>query len=124
MGTPRPVNLNLMTIAFPLPAIVSILHRISGVILFLSMPFWIYALQQSLSSDNDFSQLQQCMSEGWIKFFVWLSLSALVYHFIAGVRHLFMDLGWGDSLQAGRVSSRMVMLVSVIIILVVGYWLW
>lgn len=120
----RPKNLNLLTIRFPLPAIVSILHRISGVVLFLMIPFLLWGLKLSLASAQDFDDVRQFMAYPLCKLIIWLLLSAFIYHFIAGIRHLLMDVGIGETLKGGRFSAKLTLLISAICILLLGRWLW
>lgn len=124
MQQKRPVNLNLSTIKFPVPAIVSILHRISGFLLFFAIPFFLWLLQQSLSSADGFAQVEQIMSNFFVKFITWAFLSALIYHLLAGVRHLLMDLGLGETLKKARATALVMLVISIICILWLGYWLW
>lgn len=120
----KPVNLSLMTIRFPLPAIVSILHRISGFLLFLSIPLFIIMLQASLASEQKFANLRLCMTHPFMKFFWWVIISFLIYHLIAGIRHLLMDAGVGESKEGGKQGALIVMILSVIFILLAGFWIW
>lgn len=120
----RPVNLNLFTIHFPIPAIVSILHRISGVILFLCIPLLLCGLNCSLTSQQDYDNLHQFLTLPLSKFVIWLLLAAFVYHFVAGIRHLFMDLSLGVELRSGTLAAKLVLIVSLFLIALLGYWLW
>lgn len=124
MAKQRPVNLNLFTIKFPIPAIVSILHRISGFILFLCIPFLLWLLQISLSSINHFDELQAFLGQPLVTILVWGVLAALFFHLVAGIRHLLMDLGFGESLKAGRFSAWAVVILSIALTLIAGVWLW
>lgn len=124
MHKKKPVNLNLMTIRFPITAIVSILHRISGVILFLVIPGLLAILSLSLRSQYDFNNLVITLQAPSVKFVTFLILAALVYHLIAGIRHLIMDLGFGEEKQSGKIGARIVLVISVVIIAVIGAWLW
>lgn len=125
MKVERPINLDLTKFRFPPMAIVSILHRISGVVLFLFIPLMLYLLHQSLSSSVNFELLQQRLDDsGWMKLWVWLLLSAALFHLIAGIRHLMMDLGIGESLKAGRFTAYLVFALSLIAIILSGVWLW
>lgn len=124
MNNLRPKNLNLFTIHQPLPAIVSILHRISGFLLFLLIPVMLWGFYLSLKSPNDFESVRAFFSTPWMKGVVWVVLSAFLYHFVAGIRHLLMDLEIGIELKSGRISSLITCLVSVILILLAGLWLW
>jgi succinate dehydrogenase / fumarate reductase cytochrome b subunit len=120
----RPKNLNLLTIQFPIPAIVSILHRISGFILFLLIPFLLWALQLSLTSEQGFDDIHQETTSLCAKVIIWLALSAFIYHFIAGIRHLLMDIHIGESLRSGRVGSILTLIISALLIIITGIWLW
>lgn len=124
MNKKRPVNLDLTTIKFPLPAIVSILHRISGVILFLLIPLLIWILDNSLFSENSFDTVQAYANTWIVKLLIWLSLSALIYHLFAGIRHLLMDTGWGETLPAARKSAKIAIVLTVIVMILLGIWLW
>jgi len=120
----RPVNLNLMTIRFPLTAIVSILHRISGVLLFLAIPLLLWLFQLSLNSAHDFHYVVALLTGSLMKLVTLILLASLVYHLLAGIRHLLMDVGIGESLQLGRLGARLVLGASIIFTLVIGAWLW
>jgi succinate dehydrogenase / fumarate reductase cytochrome b subunit len=120
----KPKNLNLFTLRLPLPAIVSILHRFSGVILFFFAPFFLWGLQLSLASAESFNYLHSILTCPGCKFLLWGSLSALIYHLIAGIRHLFMDIGIGEELNSGRLSAKWAMGVSIVFIVLTGFWLW
>lgn len=120
----RPVNLNLFTIKFPIPAIASILHRISGIILFLLIPLLLWMLQASLASEKQFLELKNSLDSFGFKFILWVFLAALFYHLFAGIRHLLMDTGVGESLQAARFSAWCVMVLTVMVVILTGIWLW
>ncbi len=123
MRSSRPKNLNLLTIHFPLPAIVSILHRASGAVLFLLIPCMLWLLQISLTYEG-FDAIQQWMGSFFVKVVVWLLLAAFFYHLVAGIRHLLSDLHIGDTLKAGRRGAIITFVVSGLIILLAGVWLW
>lgn len=120
----RPKNLDLMTFSFPVTAITSILHRISGFALFFAVAFLLYALQISLASEQGFAELQGIMSGFFVKLFVWLCVSALAYHFVAGIKHLLMDMGFAEERQSGATASWAVLVISAVLILLAGVWVW
>lgn len=124
MNNKRPVNLDLTTIRFPITAIVSILHRIAGVILFVSIPLLLWALQQSLMSTDDFEQLRDCLRAPLVRFIMWGVLSALWYHLFAGIRHLLMDWGIGESKVGGKLSAKITLGLAIIAIIATGIGLW
>lgn len=124
MNTTRPINLDLLTIKMPIMALISILHRISGILLFLLMPIMIYCLDLSLKNAATFTDLQQKLSGLSLKFVIWLFFSSLGYHIIAGIRHMLMDAGFGEALCAARFSSRIVLGLGIVQALALGIWLW
>lgn len=120
----RPVNLNLASIRFPMTAIVSILHRISGVILFLALPLILWIFQQSLLSEEGFLNLRDCFSQVGVKAILWFILVGLFYHLFAGIRHLIMDLGWGETKVGGLRFAKVTLGIAIIWAIILGVWLW
>lgn len=124
MSTKRPMNLDLRTIKFPVTAIVSILHRISGLILFFFIPLALWGLQKSLQSADGFAAVSACLGQPLLKFIIWGFIAALLYHLFAGIRHLLMDLMIGETLKGGKVGAWCVVVISVVAIVIAGWWLW
>ena len=125
MNQQRPVNLDLGSIKFPPMAIASILHRMSGMILFLCLPIMLYFLQQSLASEASFLHLKNLiMTCAWHKCVIWAFSAAWLYHLLAGIRHLLMDIGVGETLDAARRSALIVIGLSVFGSLIMGACLW
>lgn len=124
MKKERPVFLNLTQYRFPRMAIVSILHRISGVVLFLAIPYLLYVLQTTLASQESFDAITQTLSEPLSKLILSAILAAVLFHWVAGVRHLMMDLGYAESLRAGKVTATLVFVVVAILVGLAGAWLW
>ncbi|NBB13446.1 succinate dehydrogenase, cytochrome b556 subunit [Pseudomonas sp. SLFW] len=124
MKSQRPVNLDLRTIKLPITAITSILHRISGIILFIGLVFMLYALSKSLGSEEGFADMKATLTSPLAKFIAWGLLSALLYHLVAGVRHLIMDTGVGETLEGGKLGSKIVIAISVVLIVLAGVWIW
>lgn len=123
VNSQRPVNLDLRTIKLPITAYSSILHRISGVILFVCIVIALYLLGLSLSGPAGFATVKSWMGNIFVKIIVWGMLSALIYHLVAGARHLIMDLGIGESLEAGRLGAKLVLVISAVLILIAGVWI-
>ncbi len=124
MTKKKPVNLALTTIRFPMTAIVSILHRLSGVTLFLLVPFMLWILDASLANATSFIHLMTILQQPFLKFVVWVLLSAFAYHIAAGIRHLIMDAGYWESLRGGSRSAVLLVVVAAILIFVLGMWIW
>ncbi len=120
----RPINLALTTLTFPPMAIVSILHRMTGILLFLLMPFALYLLHLSLASPDSFVQLQTMFTCSLFKLSLWVFGGAMIYHVIAGIRHLLSDLGCGEHLPFARWTAYGVMALSAISILFLGTLIW
>lgn len=124
MKSQRPVNLELTKFSFPLAAIVSILHRISGIFLFAGTAVLLWLLDASLASEERFLALQETLTQPLWQIVIWAVLAALAYHVMAGVRHLLMDVGIGDSLKGGRRSALLTLVLAVILMILAGVWLW
>lgn len=120
----RPINLNLLTMHWPIPSIVSFLHRLSGVVLFFLIPFMLWVLQESLASESQFGAMKERFSIPWVQFIFWSLIAALLYHLIAGLRHLLMDVHVGDSKRGGEISAYFVLCLFILCWLVTGYWIW
>lgn len=121
----RPTNvgiLNLLIFKWPLPSLISITHRIAGVALFAGMAIILYGLDVSLSSEEGFKSIVMMMTSPFGKFVTWALLAALAYHFVAGVKHLLMDLGVGETLEGAVFAARVVILLSAVIIFLAGIW--
>jgi succinate dehydrogenase / fumarate reductase, cytochrome b subunit len=122
---PRPRNVgifDLMQYRFPVMAIASIFHRITGVLLLIYVPFILYYLHLSLSGSSGFFLVKSCLNKPGEKFFLWLFLSAVIYHLLAGLKHLIMDFGYWESLTAAKISSWIVMLLGVLGAIWMGVW--
>lgn len=119
----RPINLNLFTIHFPLPAIVSILHRISGFILFFMIPLVLWVLSYSLT-EQGFATMQGWLDQFYVQFLVWLLFIPFFFHLVAGIRHLFSDIHLGDTLPLGWFIALLTFVITFILIILAGIWLW
>lgn len=120
----RPVFIDLNVTHLPIPAIASLLHRISGVLLFLAIPFFLCALDKSVQTPFSFANLQATLSQTSTKLFVWAIGAALIYHAFAGIRHLIMDMGFFGHLPAARMSAKILFLSVILAILLFSFWLW
>ena len=122
---PRPVYLNLLAIRQPLSAIVSILHRASGALLFLiGIPLLLWGAQASLASPEAFAQFKAAMAHPLAKLVALALAWAYIHHLLAGVRHLVLDLHIGIDLDAARRSAAFVFVLALLLTLVVALRLW
>lgn len=125
MQRKRPKHLNLIEIKQPLPAVVSILHRISGVLLFFpGIPVLLCGLQMALVSPQSYAELQSFLASPLIKGASMLALWFLLHHFCAGIRHLMLDLHYGIALEQARMSSKLVLVAGAILTLLIGAAIW
>ena len=109
----RPKNLDLTTIRLPLPGKVSILHRVSGVGLFLFLPVLLWLFSASLTSAETFATFRSVFASLPAKVVLAGLLWAFVHHFCAGIRFLLLDLHVGIEKEAARKSAAVVFAVSV-----------
>ncbi len=120
----RPKNLNLFTIRLPINAVVSILHRASGVGLFLALPLILLALQYSVRSPESYAILTNLLDTWFVKLLL-IGLSwAFFHHFFAGIRHLLQDIHWMTSLQKARFSGKAVLWLVGFSVLIFAWMIW
>ncbi len=119
----RPVYLDLARLRLPLPGWVSILHRVSGVFLFLALPLGVGALSVSLESEAGFRAVSGWMTHVWVKLLLLVLVWAFVHHLLAGLRHLAMDAHWGVRLRQARNTGAVVLAISGMATLAVAGWL-
>lgn len=108
----------------PVTAWASITHRASGVFLFVGMAVLIWALDASLKSPESFAALQECLASPLAKLVIWAVVAGLIYHSLAGIRHLIMDFGIGETMEGGILGVRIVVVLSIILIALAGVWIW
>ena len=105
----RPKNLNLLSIRLPVNAVVSILHRVTGFVLYLLVPLLLWLMQRSLQDPQGYAQVAALVTHPLAKL-LWVGLAwAFAHHFFAGIRHLAMDVHWGGELKKARLSSKLVL---------------
>ena len=120
----RPKNLDLTTIQLPLPGKVSILHRVSGAGMFICFPVLLWLFSASLSSPESFATFKSVAGMLPVKVVLAGLLWAFVHHFCAGIRFLLLDLHKGLELEEARKSSKIVLVVSLTLTVIIGVVLW
>ncbi len=124
----RPVNLSMgqvlaVNLRSPV-AIASILHRLSGVIVFLLVPVLLWILDKSLSSPEGFTYVkEEIFGNFFVRFVVWVFVAGLIYHLIGGIKHLIADLGYNEGLQSGRMAATISLVLSAIGIIAAFIWI-
>ena len=108
----------------PITAWASITHRATGVFLFAGMAVLLWALDASLESPESFASLQEYLASPLVKLVLWAVVSGLIYHSIAGVKHLVADFGIGETMEGGILGARIVIALSIVFILLAGIWIW
>ncbi len=123
MNQQRPINLELSTMRMTINMVASILHRISGLGLFLLLPFMVCLLAQSLESEQQFNAIVNGDSLG-VKCLLTLFLAGFAYHFVAGIKHLLLDWGVGESKKGSHVWSYFSLICAAILFIVLGAFIW
>lgn len=108
----------------PITAWASITHRASGVFLFAGIAVLLWTLDASLESATSFAELQEGLTSVWAKLVIWAVLAGLIYHSVAGVKHLVADFGIGETMAGGVLGARIVIAASVVLTLLAGMWIW
>jgi succinate dehydrogenase / fumarate reductase cytochrome b subunit len=122
---PRPEYRNigiaqLATYRLPLAGKVSILHRISGLLLFVALPFLLYLLDQSLTSEISFDSFKGFLANPLVKIVVLVLSWSFLFHFCAGIRFLLLDTHRAVSNEGGKQTSIVVLAVSSLLTIVVA----
>lgn len=112
----------------PPAGVVSILHRVSGILMFVLLPFIIWLLDKSLTSEISYSEFTSVFQAGmgflpawFVKVVVLALIWAYLHHFIAGMRHLWMDVAHAVSKEFGRSSALFTLALSIVLTLALGY---
>ena len=124
MQSDRPVNLNLAAFSCPFAAVVSITHRITGVVLFVGVGFALYALQIALSGPEGFVEAGALLQAPFAKFIMLALVFVLLFHMFAGIKHLLLDFHIGDSIEAAKIGAIVVVILSFASTGLLGATLW
>ena len=93
-------------------------------VIFAGVFVLLWLLAESLSSESGFITVQQWLSTTPVKLVIWAILAGLLYHLIAGIKHLVMDFGIGETLEGANTGAWLVIVVSAIAIVLTGVWIW
>ena len=119
----RPVYLNLLQIKLAIGCVISIIHRATGAVLVLLIPYTLYLLQTALESPMRFEEVRASLSGGIGRIALLLALWLLIQHLYSGVRHLFMDIDVGVERPVARRSAWLTLLASIITVSLLGVFL-
>jgi len=120
----RPKNLDLTTVHFPVTANASILHRLSGIIIFVGLAILLLLLNCSLKSEVDFNRLAGYFDGVIVSFIVWGILTAFIYHAVFGVRHMIQDLGYWEEMDCASNSAKVGFVITAVLSVLVGVLVW
>ncbi|MDK1288648.1 succinate dehydrogenase, cytochrome b556 subunit [Pseudoalteromonas umbrosa] len=125
MRKERPTNLAIQTMALPITAYASILHRVSGVIVWAALvallPLLIFAIQ----SQDNFNTLSVLFTENFLaQFIVWGLLTALGYYCLGTVKHIIQEFGYCEELASGCMISRVAIGLGIVLSVGIGVWIW
>jgi succinate dehydrogenase / fumarate reductase cytochrome b subunit len=112
----RPVYLNLFKIRLPVTGIVSLAHRVSGVLLFIAIPFLIYLVDISVSSEQGFADAIAWMDHPFVVLFQLMLIWSLAHHFFAGIRFLFLDFDIGITKSGSTMTAWLVIVVELLVV--------
>jgi len=119
----RPVYLDLFAIHLPITGLVSVLHRVTGVVWVLLLPLALALLQRSLEGEAGYAQVRALMSGVGARLVLLLALWVFAQHFFSGVRHLLLDLDIGVTLASARRSALWTFIASAAVTLLAALWL-
>ncbi len=120
----KPKFLNLLQIAMPVTAIVSILHRLSGLLLVILLPILIYAFYISTQSKAEFSGLLRYFDSVALRVFLVVLIWIFAHHVLAGIRYLLIDIDLGLSLPAAKMTAWIANIAAVVVTVILAKGLW
>jgi succinate dehydrogenase / fumarate reductase cytochrome b subunit len=118
-----PVFLNLLRIRFPVGAVTSIAHRLSGLLLFLLFPVLVYWLDLSLRDPAGYAEAREWLQCGWVRLVSVVIVWSLIHHLFAGLRFLLIDLGIGVERTAAHRSAWAVNGLALLLVLAYIGWI-
>jgi len=104
-----PLSPRLSIYAWRSPMLASLLHRVSGILLVVFVPIYLWLLRGLTGSAADFSSARRFLHTFPGRLWLWLTAAALVYHLCNGIRFLLLDAGWGEDREWMRTSARLVL---------------
>ncbi len=99
-------------------------HRISGIVLVMFVPFYLWLLHGLTGTPADFRHSVAMLQGPWGRLSLWLVGMALIYHLLNGVRFLCIDIGWADDRETMRLGARVMLAVAAVAAVVLGVLLW
>ena len=124
MRKERPINLDLTTVKFPVTANASILHRISGIIVFIALAIFLILLNYSLTSEAEFNRVMGFLDHFLVGIVIWGALTGFAYHAVFGVRHMIQDMGHWEELESAAASAKIGFAITAVLSVLAGILVW
>ena len=124
MHNQRPVYLSLTKFGWPFAAIASITHRVTGILLFVGVALLLYLVDLALDSPAGFAAAKDLIAQPIPKLVLLGVLAALIFHIVAGIKHLLLDFHVGDSLKGGLLGAQLSFGITIVLVALTGVWLW
>ena len=125
MSSQRPINLDLMTVSFPITAIASILHRVCAVITWVGLGFLLVILCYALGSQQAYDNFAELFATNvLLQFFSWGFLSAFAYYCMGTIKHIVQDFGFFESFAGGQIISWAAILSGLVLSVLAGLMVW
>ncbi len=109
------IFLNLFFIKFPITAITSIIHRLTGIVLFVFVPIALYFFKLSFESESSFLLSMELINVFYVKIFLYFLILSFIFHFVLGIKHILMDFGFFDSKSASFKISILSLMISIVL---------
>ena len=125
MTKQRPKNLAINTMRLPITAYASILHRVSGVIIWFAMVLLVPIIFFVQQSESNFDLVRQLVADNFlVQFVVWGMLTALTYYCMGTIKHIIQEFGYFEDLAGGILVSRLAIGIAIVISVLIGYGVW
>lgn len=122
---PRPKYYDLNLLNLPAPGLVSIFHRVTGIVLFLfAIPLALFLLQATLTNESKFDFWRNVVNFPLVKLVLLAFIWAYLHHFFAGIRYLLLDVHVGIAKAPARLSARIVLAAGLIATILIGVRIW
>ncbi len=120
----RPLSPRLSIYHWHPGMLASVAHRASGIVMVLFVPIYLYLLQSLAGTPEDFDAMRSWLHTPFGKIVLWMAGASIIYHFMNGIRFLYLDAGWGENRETMRLASRMVVSAGLASMVALGVILW
>jgi succinate dehydrogenase / fumarate reductase cytochrome b subunit len=125
MKDKRPKNMDMTTMQLPIMGVASILHRVSAVVIWISLAYFLPILYISLQSAQGFGTIETMLIESFIAQFVtWGFMTAAGYYVFGGLKHIIQEFGYFETLQDGKLISQIAIGLGIVLSVVFGIRIW